>query len=118
MVHDRHMDDDEPQYEHEPEPDEAADPEDVGAERTDLDDLTSDLGPPVDVGTFPLMDAILLAGHLRSIGIPAVSENDVADGPYRSAPGMGGASRVFVRPEDLERARDEARRIAEGPGGG
>jgi hypothetical protein len=29
---------------------------------------------------------------------------------------MGGVSRVFVRPEDVERARDEAQRIAEGTG--
>jgi hypothetical protein len=29
---------------------------------------------------------------------------------------MSGESRVFVRPEDLARARDESRRIAEGAG--
>jgi hypothetical protein len=87
-----------------------------GSAREDLADLSSELGPPVELGTFPLMDAILLAGHLRSIGIPAMSENDSPDGPYRMAPGMGGASRVFVRPEDLERARNEAQKIAEGAG--
>ncbi|HEY7283342.1 MAG TPA: hypothetical protein VID47_17305 [Actinomycetota bacterium] len=92
---------------------EAVEPE-LGAERTDVADLTSELGPPVDIGTFPLMDAILLAGHLRSMGIPATSDNDSPDGPFRMAPGMGGFGRVFVRPEDAERARDEAQRIADG----
>jgi len=94
--------------------DEQAEPDESGSERTDIASLSSELGPPVEIGTFPLMDAILLAGHLRSIGIPAESESDIDDSPFRMAPGMGGTSRVFVRPEDLERARDEARRIAEG----
>ena len=85
-----------------------------GSAREDMADLTSEIGEPVELGTFPLMDAILLAGHLRSVGIPAVSESDSPDSPYRLAPGMGGTSRVFVRPEDLARARDEAQRIEEG----
>jgi hypothetical protein len=93
-----------------------ADDEPDGSAREDLADLTSELGPPAELGTFPLMDAILLAGHLRSVGIPAMSESDSPDSPFRLAPGMSGESRVFVRPEDLARARDESRRIAEGAG--
>jgi hypothetical protein len=85
-----------------------------GAERADVADLSSDVGPPVELGTFPIQDAVLLAGRLRSLGVPAMSESDVDLNPYRNVPGMGGTTRVFVRPEDLERARRIVRRIQSG----
>ncbi len=84
------------------------DGEPQGSARADLADLTSEMGPPIELGTFPVMDAVLLAGRLRSLGIPAMSESDVSDAPYRV---VGDTSRVFVRPEDLERARSEVRRV-------
>jgi hypothetical protein len=98
-----------------PDENEAARPDDprndVGAARTDMADLSSELGPPAELGTFPIIEAVLIAGRLRSVGIPALSESDVDDAPYRV---VGGTSPVFVRPEDLERARTELQRIDEG----
>jgi hypothetical protein len=96
-----------------PAPADAGEEDALGAERTDVDDLSSEHGPPVELGTFPVMDAVLLAGRLRSLGIPAMAEADVNDSPYRALPTMGGVTRVFVRPEDLERARRVTERIAE-----
>jgi hypothetical protein len=84
-----------------------------GSARTDVADLTSEHGPPVELGAFPAIDAVLLAGRLRSLGIPATADSDVNDSPYRNAPGMSGLSRVFVRPEDFERAHAVAQRILE-----
>ena len=96
--------------------DDAAAPGSSGAARTDGADLSSELGPPAELGSFPVQEAILLAGRLRSIGIPAMAESDSADGPYRNLAGFGGQSRVFVKPEDLERARRATERILEGTG--
>ena len=83
-----------------------------GSARMDMADLSSELGPPVELGTFPVVEAVLIAGRLRSGGIPALSESDVDDAPYRV---VGGTSPVFVRPEDLARARAELQRVDEGP---
>jgi hypothetical protein len=84
-----------------------------GAARTDVADLTSELGPPIELGAFPVQDALLLAGRLRSVGIPAMAESDASDAPYRGIGGLSGLDRVFVRPEDFERARRVAERILE-----
>ena len=81
----------------------------------DFGDLTGGHGPPAELGPFPIMDAVLLAGRLRSLGIPAMSEYDADAGPYPALT-MGGLSRVFVRAEDAERAREIAERINEGGG--
>jgi hypothetical protein len=85
----------------------------LGSVRTDVADLTSELGPPAELGSFRVQDALLLAGRLRSLGVPAMAESDGDSGPYRSMPGLGGMTRVFVRPEDLERARRVTQRILE-----
>jgi hypothetical protein len=85
----------------------------LGSERTDVADLTSELGPPAELGSFRVQDALLLAGRLRSLGVPAMAESDDDSSPYRSLPGMGGMTRVFVRPEDIERARRITQRILE-----
>jgi hypothetical protein len=102
-----------PAPEQEPNDDDEGGPGGGGAARTDVADLTSEVGPPAELGSFPAIDAVLLAGKLRSLGIPAMAESDVNDSPYRNAPGLSGLSRVFVRPEDFERAHRVAQRILE-----
>jgi len=72
----------------------------------DVDDL-HDLGEaPAVLGSWPLQDALLLAGNLRSHGVRAAAETDLAADPYRFQVRL---VRVLVVPEDLERAH----RIAE-----
>ena len=66
-----------------------------------------DLGPlPVELGAWPLRDALLLAGRLRSEGIPAIASRDHEVGPYLISDVIfQSLVPVLVAAEDVERAR-------------
>jgi hypothetical protein len=67
-----------------------------------------DLGPhPTELGAWPLRDALLLAGRLRSEGIPALTGRDHEIGPYLISDVIfQSLVPVLVAAEDVERARE------------
>ncbi len=74
----------------------------------EVDDVRGLGEAPAVLGSWPLQDALLLAGNLRSHGVRAAAETDLMDDPYRFSTRL---VRVLVIPEDLERARRIAERI-------
>lgn len=72
-----------------------------------------DLGPtPTVLGTWPLQDALLIAGRLRAEGIPAVAGRDHEVGPYMIPDAIFQTLvPVLVAAEDAERAREIIQRI-------
>jgi len=92
-----------------PAPDSDADvPADDDWESSDID-----LGDsPVELGAWRLQEALLVAGRLRSLGIPAVTERDREIGPYMVGDVLfQDLVRVYVAAENLERAREIIQRI-------
>lgn len=78
----------------------------------DVDEFP-DLGPhPTVLGSWPLQDALLIAGRLRAEGIPAVAERDHEVGPYMIPDAIFQTLvPVLIAVEDVERAREIVRRI-------
>jgi hypothetical protein len=78
--------------------------------------------PPVDLGADPmvlgswrLQEALLIAGLLRSSGIPALAEHDQEFGPFLVLDVMRPRLvKVFVRADDLERAGQLVREASDG----
>jgi len=72
-----------------------------------------DLGPsPALLGSWPLQEAMLVSGRLRSLGMRAAAERNFEHGPYQTLDVvLRGLVRVYVAEEDLERARGVIQRI-------
>jgi hypothetical protein len=79
----------------------------------DGDEEWPDLGDhPVELGSWPLRDALLIAGRLRAEGIPALATRDHELGPYLISDVIfESLVPVLVDGDQAERAREIVRRI-------
>jgi hypothetical protein len=84
------------------------------AQQSERDDEEwPDLGPnPVELGSWRLQDALLIAGRLRAEGIPAVATRDHEIGPYMISDAIFDTLvPVLVAPDQAEQAREIVLRI-------
>jgi hypothetical protein len=97
-----------------PEPSGAGEDEPVWESELDRFELGDS---PVLLGSWPLQEAMLVSGRLRSLGMRAAAERNFEHGPYQTVDMlMSNPVGVYVAEEDLERARRVIQRIEERAG--